>query len=281
MKSRARFFESLRGLRRWTVWFILGTVLPLCAGAGAWWAVDRRLHDPSRAAKPFRLGLIKLPPFTDVTAEGRPFGSTVDTFTEAARRRHIPIEWVPVDGAREKAMADGEVDLWPLTGNVPGRKSPYYITPPWGTNSFWLATLASSGIASASDLTGRSILYRDTAVQHYVARKGFPNATLVPSPVSYGDILGAVCLGKTEAGIIMGGSAQAGRLQGVEACKTAKLHFILVPNGRIPNGIGASPARPDARRAADALRAEVIEMAKDGTLAAINFRWFMDPASEA
>ena len=39
--------------------------------------------------------------------------------------------------------------------------------------------------------------------------------------------------------------------------------------------------RPEARRAADDIRASIAEMARDGTLSSIYFRWFLDPNNEA
>ncbi len=46
-------------------------------------------------------------------------------------------------------------------------------------------------------------------------------------------------------------------------------------------GVGASLLRPGAARAADEIREEIGKMAFDGTLSAIDLRWYMDPNNES
>src|SRR5579859_4776013 len=52
-----------------------------------------RLQDPSQASKPFRIGFQQSPPFQFVS-NGTPTGPAIEIVAEAARRRHIPVEWV-------------------------------------------------------------------------------------------------------------------------------------------------------------------------------------------
>ena len=102
---------------------------------------------------------------------------------------------------------------------------------------------------------------------------------MISSLLSPPEILEKVCTGDVEAGLILGGTGQAFRLRMVKACETAKLRFIPLPGGTYDNVVGASLDRK-ATVAADALREEVIKMAKDGTLPTIYFHWFLDPNNE-
>ena len=260
---------------RWCVFSILAAV---CLGGAVWWWLARQ-DDPSRAAKPFRVGFLRLPPFTELTPEGRPGGLVVDIFTEAARRRRIPIEWVYLTGSPDEALEQGSVDLYPNMGSLPEWRRKFYVSKPWTSNSIWLVAPEARGIFSPQDTAQRSVLYRGNALQTRLVRESLPKARLISSLLSPPEILEKVCTGDVEAGLILGGTGQAFRLRKVKACETAKLRFIPLPGGTYDNVVGASLDRK-ATVAADALREEVIKMAKDGTLPTIYFQWFLDPNNE-
>jgi signal transduction histidine kinase len=203
----------------------------------------------------------------------------VDIFTEAARRRHIPVKWVYLTGSPDEALQRRDVDLYPLMGSLSKWQRQFYLSKPWTSNSVWLVALESRGILSPRDTTGRSVLYRGNALQTRLVRERLPNARLISSLLSPSEILEKVCTEDVEAGMILGGTGQAFSLRQVKACQAAKLRFILVPGATYDDVVGASRWR-GATRAADALREEVIEMAKDGTLPTIYFHWFLDPNNQ-
>ncbi len=145
--------------------------------------------------------------------------------------------------------------------------------------SIWLVAPESRGIFSPQDTARRSVLYRGNALQTRLVRESLPNARLISSLLSPPEILEKVCTGDVEAGLILGGTGQAFSLRKVKACETAKLRFIPLPGAIYDNVVGASLDRK-ATVAADALREEVIKMAKDGTLPTIYFHWFLDPNNE-
>jgi signal transduction histidine kinase len=251
----------------------------IVVAAAAWW-LFARLHDPARASRPFRIGYHNALPYQYVAPDGSPAGPAVEVVSEAARRRHIPLEWVPGPEGPEVNLRNGRVDLWPLIGDLPERRKFLYISEPWVTLSFWMVSLESSGISSPKDTAGRSIWHVDQAVFVRLAKNSFPDAKLVPQP-SNQKVLEAVCTGKADAGLISGSKADAADLGGMQACKDAKLKFSFLPNGNLGFGIGASFRRGDAEAAADAIRAEIGKMASDGTLSAIYYRSFFDPSNEA
>jgi signal transduction histidine kinase len=268
MKLRVRF------------WLAVALAVAACPGLAGWWWMSR-VHDPWRASKPFRIGFYILRPFTDVAPDGSPRGPAIEAINEAARRRHIPVQWVYTPEGVESALPSGKVDLWPLVAEVPEWRKRFHITGPWITVSLWLATLESSGIISPRDTAGRSLMFRDSSLQSRLVRDNFPLARLMRGQFSSAEILEAVCSGKAEAGIIIGSNGQAGNLRQVKACETAKLKFTLIPGGTIGDGIGASSARFGAKEAAEAIRAEIMNLAQDGTLSTINFHWLLDPENDA
>jgi signal transduction histidine kinase/DNA-binding response OmpR family regulator len=258
---------------------LLCAVAVICLGAegGCW--TDRR-DDPSRATRPFRLGFLKLPPYTELGSDGRPVGLAVDIFTEAARRRHIPIEWVYSTESPDQALAAGRVDVWPVIGSVPGWHRPFRISKPWTSTSLWLFAPEARGILSQRDTAGRSILYRDTPLQSRMVPESFPSARLVPSRLPPAELMEKVCRGEFEAGIMLGVTGRSFDLREVKACQSVKLRFVSPPGAQFYEAVGSSFLRPGARQAADTLREEVVGMAKDGTLPAIYFHWFFDPSNE-
>jgi diguanylate cyclase (GGDEF)-like protein len=255
----------------------VAALLVIVAGLAGLWIVSR-LHDPARAAEPFRMGFQQSPPYQYVT-DGKPSGPAIEIIAEAARRRHIPIEWVLAPEGPEPNLRSGKVDLWPLLGDLPERRKFLYISDPWLSISFSLVSLESSGISSPGDTVGRSIWFTGVNVGMRVAQANFPGARLGPQPSNVIALEG-VCSGKADAGMIAGSKADAPALQNIPACRNARLKYYPLPNGSMNYGVGASFARPDASRAADAIRDEIGTMSRDGTVSAVYFRWFRDPTND-
>src|SRR5580698_3647392 len=77
------------------------------------WPLMNRLHDPARATHPFRIGFQQSPPLQVVTPGGLPSGPAIEIISEAARRRHIPLEWVLRPDGPDDSFLKRNVDLWP------------------------------------------------------------------------------------------------------------------------------------------------------------------------
>lgn len=247
---------------------------------GAGWWLSEKLHDPARAARPFRIGFHSAPPNQNVTPDGKPSGSAIDIIAEACRRRGIPVEWVLCPEGPDASLIAGKVDLWPLITDLPERRKRFYISEPWTTNSFWMVTLKSSGIASPADTAGKVVWYRDDPIGRRLKSEYFSAATLVGK----GDntsILEAVSQGQAAAGLLGGESAQAGAFRRAGTERRADFRFHPLPNGYVQLGVAASFLRPDARRAADAIRESVGQMARDGTVSSIYYNWYLDPSNES
>jgi diguanylate cyclase (GGDEF)-like protein len=258
-------------------WRMLVVAAVMAAGIAATWLAVR-LEDPSRASKPFRIGFQQSPPYQYVT-NGQRSGPAIEIVAEAARRRHIPVEWVLAPDGPESNLRNGNVDLWPLLGDLPERRKFLYISDPWVSISFSLVALESSGISSPRDTVGRSLWFTGVNVAMRVAQTNFPGARLEPQPTNVIALEG-VCSGKADAGMIAGSKADAPALQNLPACRNARLKYYPLSDGNMNYGIGASFHRPDASSAADAIRDEIGTMSRDGTVSAVYFSWFRDPTND-
>src|SRR5579884_2987175 len=162
----------LRLLKR--VWRKLGWKLVLfaCVAAGSvalgWW-IEWRLHDPSRATRPFRVAYRESPPYQHVMPDGSPGGPAIEIFAEACRRRHIPIVWVPIDPTEEAGpnmdaiFLNGKVDLKTMVVDMPERRKFIYISDPWISLSFWMVSREDRGIFSPKDTAGRLVAHESFA----------------------------------------------------------------------------------------------------------------------
>ena len=263
--------------RNWRVRSMVGVVIVL--SLAGWWMFVR-LRDPARASRPFRVGYQNAPPYQYVAADGSPAGPAIEIFTEAARRRHIPIEWIASPDGPEPNLRSGKVDLWPLIGDLPERRKILYISDPWVTLSFWMVSLESSGISTPKDTVGRNVWHVNVSIFTRLGQTNFPGAHLIPQPTNQ-SVLEGVCAGKVDAGMISGSRADTAEFRNMKVCQDVRLRFFPLHDGNVGFGIGASYKRSGADRAADVIRAEIGKMARDGTLPAIYFRSFLDPSNEA
>ena len=259
---------------------LLGLFAALLSAGGLWWWVSNRLADPSHASKPFRVGYIDTPPYNTIAPDGSPQGPYIDIFAEACRRLKIPIQWVYTPEGAERGLQSGKVDLWTSLGALPERRKIIYISDPWSTSTSWLVTTEKSQIHTPGDTAAHSVAHTNLGLYVRLARSNFPNARLIPVGSSTASVLEAVCTGTADAGVMVAGSSEVADLAHLGACQHTPLRFIALPHEDIGFGIGASRARPGAQRVADEVRAELIDMAKDGTLAAICLRWYLYPDTQ-
>jgi signal transduction histidine kinase/CheY-like chemotaxis protein len=267
------------GGRGWKPFRLLWLAPPVFLASG-WWLVSNHLGDPARASKPFRVGYVDTPPYNTVAPDGSPQGPYIDIFNEASRRLRIPIEWVYVPEGPELGFKSGKVDLWTSLGDLPERRKLLYISDPWSTFSSWMVTPESGQIKSAEDAPGHSVAYTNLSLYARLARSNFPRSRLIAAGSSSDSVLSAVCLGTADAGIMVAGSNEVSDLRHLGACRNTPLRFIPLEHAEIRFGVGASRTRPGAQRAADEIRSAIVDMAKDGTLAAICLRWYLFPDTQ-
>jgi signal transduction histidine kinase/CheY-like chemotaxis protein len=261
---------------KWAVSGLAGLIV--CIGIVGWFMV--RFRDPALASTPFRMGFQLSPPNQMVKPDGQPGGPAIDIITEACRRRHIPIQWVYAPDGPETPLVNGKVDLWPLLVITPARQKILYISEPWMTNSYWLVSLASAGITSPEEMAGRTLSFHNDANGIRLARNYFPQSKLVTAPDN-NSVFEKVVSGQADAGVIWGSKAHAAGLMELKDARKYKLKFFPLPESQYQLGVGASFKRPDAKRAADAIRDEIVRMGLDGTLSSIYFSWYLDPSNDS
>ena len=82
-------------------------VLVGLAGGGVLW----RRRPPPLPDRPLRIGFLHDPPYMQWGPDGHPVGLSVEVISEAARRIHLPLEWVYTNGLVEGPFRDGTIDL--------------------------------------------------------------------------------------------------------------------------------------------------------------------------
>ncbi len=265
--------------RAWKSCIVYGLLIAFCA-VGVWRWQANRAADPARATQPFRVGFVETPPYNIVAPDGSPSGPYIDIFQEACRRIGIPIQWVYVPEGPEAGLKSGKVDLWTSLGDLPERRKILYISKPWDIATNWMVTLESSNIHSPADTARRSLAHTSVSLYAGLAHSDFPHARLVTTGSSTDTVLKAVCLGEVDAGVLSAGGNEIADLRHLDDCRYSRLRFVPLANSEMGFGVGASFVRPNARRAADDIREEIINMIKDGTFATLSLRWFLYPDTQ-
>jgi signal transduction histidine kinase/ActR/RegA family two-component response regulator len=224
------------------------------------------------------MGFQQSPPRQFVSDEGEPYGPTIDTIREAARRAGIALQWVQVPGGPDEALAKGTVDLWPLVGDLPERRRRFYISEPYEESNFWLTSRWALNLGS-EETSGRTLGYTSGLAKRIVD-KYFPRSRPVLSP-SRVAMIRSLCRGEFEAAVLSGSPLDSYReIDEISGCKQ-ELSFHLLPVARVLSGVAATRRNPGAVEAADRIRAQIGKMREDGALTTIQFRWYSNPFHES
>ena len=217
-----------------------------------------------------RAGVDQSPPYGIVNQDGSVRGMAVDVLNEAARRRGIRLVWKPLDGLPpEDALSRGVVDLLPLAGATPGRKSPFFLSTPWIEDKYVLASLSDRPLRSPANAAGQVIAHADLKFTALLARQYFPRSRFAVGNLR-SQALQALCRGAAAGVLIESHVLTALLLSRPAGCETASLQVSGLPGATRPLSIAAVP---QARGAAKALRDEITVMSGDGSLAGILDRW--------
>jgi signal transduction histidine kinase/DNA-binding response OmpR family regulator len=232
---------------------------------------------PVKVVHTLRIGFQNSRPYHYPDPQGNPSGPAVDFVREAARRKAIQLKWIYSPEGPETALTSGTVDLWPVMGDLAERRKFLYISAPWLKMTYVLTFPESSGIKRPDDFASKRLAVAKTSLDSRIARSHFGNAQLL-SRVSLSDVVLAVCDGEADAGIIAQSSLLAA---GPTDCPKGPLQTVPIPDSTFWFGMGANKNSAEARRAADVLRDEIGQMASDGTLATIDFRYHTSLSTEA
>ena len=244
------------------------------AAIAGWMALRPRVPLPPV----YRMGFQHSPPRQYVSDDGRPYGPSIETIREAARRAGIALQWTQVPDGPDEALAKGTVDLWPLVADLPERRARFYISQPYEESSFWLVSLGSLNLAR-EDMFGRTLGHTG-GLSKRIVDEYFPGSRAILS-TSRLAMIRSLCRGEFEAGVLPGSPLDSYRdVNGDSACNQ-ELSFHPLPAARLVSGVGATRRNPGAVQAADRIRAQIGNMFQDGTLTAIQFRWYANPFHES
>lgn len=236
-----------------------------------------RPFTPDPNGPKFTVGFQLSPPAV-LVENGQPKGVVIEIFAEACRRRGIQVQWKLLPQGPDKSLSSGLADLWPQVGELPERHKYLHISKPWDSATLWIVVRSDSGIRADNLARAKSVAYQPIPLLVALAAKHVARAKAVPI-MEPEEIMRAVCRGRAEAGIVSSGKLVVQSLQAMKECKD-ELDFMALPGDRMVWGVGATLRRPDARLAADAIRDEISQMAKDGTLSTISIRRSRDPMSD-
>jgi len=226
-----------------------------------------------------RIGFQNSLPYHYPDAQGKASGPAVDVVQEAAFRKHIKLQWVYSPHGPEAALSSGDVDLWPMMGDLPDRRRYMHISAPWLKMTFVVMFPESLKMKSPADFGSRVLAVSKINLDSKIAHKYFAGAkTLSKSNVT--EVIEAVCNGSAEGGIV----AQSSISQPSPAeCLLGPLRTLPIRGKETTYwlGIGATKKNREAKVAADALREEIGVMAADGSLATIDFRYHTSLSTEA
>jgi len=239
---------------------LVGLIASAAAIAGGMFLLNWYTHRvPDRV---YRIGADNAPPYYVIGEDGRVRGFAVDVLNEAARRRHIRLQWVIASGPT-RALRAGYVDLWPLLAPNQERLPRCYFTRPWIQNYYALMSLQSKDLAAPTDAADARVAVAKLPKRALaLARQYFPHAQIMVESDNAA-MLKSVCSGKADAAWAESRYLSEMLLARPAGCETARFSVHVVPAAVVRSGIAALP---EAAPAADSLRAGISDMARDGWL---------------
>jgi signal transduction histidine kinase len=109
-----------------------------------------------------------------------------------------------------------------------------------------------------------------------LAREQLPGAQLLEK-TNRDDVITSVCSGEVDAGFVETRVIQATLLNALEPCRGVKLKTKVLYNANFPSAVASTR---EAAWVADLLRAQIMEMSRDGTMVRIFSDWNMATALE-
>ena len=233
----------------------------VAAGAAVvllFWYFESRL--PAIPQRPLRIGFEHNPP-VQIRADIGFTGLAVETVNEAAKRAGVRLQWVETGTSSDEAFQKGLVDLWPLMADLPDRRKYVHFTRPWLHSSHALLLRAGSAFPDPG-FTGRIALFKMPLHVRLLRRK-FSGAQLVEF-TDVNEVVSAVCRGAVDAGFLEGRVALTALRERPSECSSVALRVQILRDLTLQHGIASTFA---AAGAAEAMRREISNMFRDGTLA--------------
>jgi len=211
-------------------------------------------------SKPLRVGFSELRPYISVSSDGRPTGLEIDIIKEAANRSGQELIWRAVtDG--DKALRDGEIDVYPLMTVTRDRLQRYHFSEYWWQNSLQLISSRERPVNRVGEAGGKRI---GVARQTVVATRSLPAGARLEVRTSSEALVTGLCRGDIDAMFVDIRSIQRYLVDRLPPCSSLQNKAISVPEATLQMGTAANFL---VRNRADLLFAHINELVADGTLA--------------
>jgi len=220
-------------------------------------------------ARTYRIGADHSPPYILLAPDGSVRGLVVDIMNEAARRRGIRLQWIPISATIDESIARGTVDLFANVAVTAQRQANFHVTSEWLRTALGLVSLAQSNVLTPADLANRTVAHLGNPIMDAEVHQFLPPLISVPKKTRE-DVVRAVCSGEVAAGLVNAKYVDTALLKRPPGCETSSLRVnFLRGAGRgiaIMSNYGSSAA-------ADLLRKEISAMSLDGAMTASFEKW--------
>ena len=233
------------------------------------------LYRGRSGARPVRIGVNVSPPYSEIGADGKPHGFSVEVISEAARRRGIPIVWITANEGPDSALASSRVDVWPLVTVTQARLGTIFFSDPYLRTRFSLLVPGGSSIRKREDAAGRRISHDAAALNSQLAARFLPESTLIATPP--GEEMKAVCAGTADGAFFEQRGLLSALLARPGVCRSRVLEILPLEGANFNMAIGSNRA---GREAAKSLRAGITDLSRDGALDSFFGKWLRDTSDE-
>jgi two-component system, cell cycle sensor histidine kinase and response regulator CckA len=231
----------------------------ICSSLAVLYVANRLPPIPNRV---LRIGFEQNPPLQFRSNDGLT-GLGVETVNTAAKRAGIRIQWVETGTSSEASFRKGLVDLWPVMADLPERRKFIHFSRPW-LHSGHAVLVRSGAPIPGTDFAGRIAVFR-LPLHVRMAQREFPSAQLVMMPEAI-DVLRQVCKGTVGGGFLEFRTALGALQSRIPECLGVSIRTQILAN--LTNQL-ALASTFEAAGAAEALRREIGDMFRDGTMALI------------
>ena len=265
--------EQVRRIKFWfgRVGFVICFVLfDIAVGYGVWSLLSIKTEQ-----QVLRVGIDHNPPYSDVSKT--PYeGLLIEVIGQAAVRRNITIQWIPLRNTTPEEALDREVvDVWPALGVTAERQARFHLTKPWMQNAFSLVSLSKNNLPLGSGLVQRSVAHVRSPLATALAKQFLPDVRLDRLNSNL-EVLQAVCTGKFDSGFLESPSLDALLLKRPIGCEGSQLSVRFVNGASSFVGIASIKTAADG---AEELRKGISDLAEDGALTEIMDRWSSNSSS--
>ncbi|HYI93235.1 MAG TPA: ATP-binding protein [Bryobacteraceae bacterium] len=234
------------------------------------------VEQPVKFNRALKIGFTQSSPHQNISPDGKPMGPVIEIVAEAARRRKIPLEWVPTYHGADAVMKSGQIELSPLLADLPDRHKTLHITTPYLLTRYWMVTRRKSGI-DPTNMNGRTVAYVGTnwllkeAIKDRIGRfKTYPIGKIA-------EVFDVVCSGRIDAGVLEERAPDmSAEFVKPKSCSGIDLEYKAIPGAVTRFGVGARLDSPLAVAAAESLRAEIETLASEGFVSSTYFKYLLD-----